>query len=101
MKVFIKLPENIEIRINDKAYDIKANIEFDSYQNQILTFKTDIKAPLLVKNIFINNVRDFILKCGFNCIVSFNKLSIDLKKLKNFENICYKNGEYVVEINNE
>jgi hypothetical protein len=76
-EIFINLPEKFEIIINDKAYDIKADIEFDNYQNQILTLKTDIKAPLLVKNIFINNIRDFILKCGFKSIVSFNKISID------------------------
>lgn len=101
MRIFINLPENIEIAINDYAYEIKAKIEFDNYQNQIVTFKTDIKAPLLVKNIFINNIRNFILKCGFNCIVSFNKISIDLKTLDNFEDIYYKNGGYIVEIKNQ
>ncbi len=101
MKIFINLPEKFEIIINDKSYDIKADIEFDNYQNQILTFKTDIKAPLLVKNIFINSIRNFISKCGFNNIVSFNKISIDLKTLTNFENTYYKSGGYIVEIKNQ
>lgn len=101
MKIFINLPEKFEITINDKSYDIKADIEFDNYQNKILSFKTDIKAPLLVKNIFINNIRNFISKCGFNNIVSFNKINIDLKTLTNFENIYYKSGGYIVEIKNQ
>jgi hypothetical protein len=101
MKIYIKMPASIEVQIIDNTYDIKADFEFESYEKEILTYKTNIKAPMLIKNIFINNLRDFIAKCGFDCVASFDKICVDFKNIKNIKKISYKNGEYIVEINSQ
>lgn len=100
MKINVKLPQRVQINISDKSYDIKADFEFAGFENDILTLNTDIKAPALIKNVFLNNVRNFIEKKGFKCIVSFNKIIVDLKPCKKIESITYDKGEYVIKINN-
>jgi len=92
MRIFIKLPENFHIQIKDKNYTIKADIKYGSFEN--------ITAPLLVKNIFLNNIRDFIIKVGLKCLVSYDKIYIDFHSMENIENISYETGGFIIELNN-
>jgi hypothetical protein len=100
MKIFIKLPENFHIQIKDKNYTIKADIKYGSFENNVLLLNTNITAPLLVKNIFLNNIRDFIVKIGLKCLVSYDKIYIDLHSMENIVNISYESGGFIIELNN-
>jgi hypothetical protein len=100
MRIFIKLPENFHIQIKDKNYTIKADIKYGSFENDVLLLNTNITAPLLVKNIFLNNIRDFIIKVGLKCLVSYDKIYIDFHSMENIENISYETGGFIIELNN-
>lgn len=100
MKIFIKLPDNFHIQILDKNYTIKADIKYGSFENEILSINTNITAPLLVKNVFLNNTRHFITKFGLKCLVSYDKICIDFNSMENLSNISYDSGKFIVELNN-